>query len=307
MTALIVLGSIATVLLVLLAGREFLLGTAERRTAVSAAGRDAFAAERESSIEQLDRRFRGTRVGRWLERELDIAGVGQRPVILFIGGVSIAVVAMYVIWHLFAPVLALLGVLGGYAAVRWYLNREQSRRREAFVRQLPEVARTLANASYAGLSLPTAVAITADEISEPARSELTRVATRTKFGAPLSSALDELQARIGTRETNVLVSTLVVSSRSGGSLVSALQDIAGTLDQRKETRREVQTTLAQVTATSHMVLLLGGLMLLLLNGIKPGTVEKMTTDIVGQVGLVASATLFIGGFLLMRRMSKVDV
>lgn len=307
MIPLILLGSIAAALLLVFAGREFVVGTAERRQAVNAADREAspFAPD-ESTVAALDRRFRRSRTGGWLERELDVAGVQQPPVVVFGVAVVVSVVAAYVIWHLFAPLLALIGLAGGYLAVRWYLGREQSRRREAFVRQLPELARVMANASYAGLSLPTAVAIAGEELSEPGHTELSRVATRMKFGAPLAVALDELQERVGTRETKVLVSTLIVSSRSGGSLVSALRDIATTLDQRKETRREIQTTLAQVVATSYTVLFLGAVMLLLLNFIEPGTVAEMTTNPIGQIGLVVSGSLFVGGFFLIRFMSRID-
>lgn len=305
MILLAVLGSITSAILVVYALHEFLTGIIERRRAVNAAD-VASTSKSEPMIVSLDRRLCKTRPGRWLERELEVSGVEQRPVVVLAVLTGVSLVATYFLWTFLAPTLAVIGILVGYLALRWYLEREQTRRREAFVGQLPELARILANASFAGLSLPTAVALASDEMTEPARGELARVATRLKFGAPLVEALEELQARVGTRETNVLISTLVVSSRSGGSLVSALRDIATTLDQRKETRREIQTTLAQAVATSYMVVFLGGAMLLLLNVLQSGTVQKMTTQPVGQVGLVSAALLFGGGFIAMRRVARVE-
>lgn len=305
MILLVLLGSIISVVLVVYAVHELLGGAIDRRRAVHAAD-VAAASNAEPMIVGLDRRFRTTRFGRWLERELEVSGVEQRPVVVLAVVLAVSLVATYLLWTFLAPTLAVVGLGVGYLALRWYLEREQIRRREAFVGQLPELARILANASYAGLSLPTAIAIAGDEMTEPARGELHRVATRLKFGAPLVEALEELQGRVGTRETNVLISTLVVSSRSGGSLVAALRDIATTLDQRKETRREIQTTLAQAVATSYMVILLGGAMLLLLNVLEGGTVQKMTTHPVGQFGLVATTTLFAGGFVAMRRVARVE-
>lgn len=305
MILLMVIGNIIVALLVVYAVHELLAGAVDRRRAVHAAD-VAAASTAEPLVVGLDRRFRATRFGRWLERELEVSGVQQRPVVVLAVVLGVSLVATYLLWTFLAPTLAVVGILAGYLALRWYLEREQNRRREAFVGQLPELARILANASYAGLSLPTAIAIAGDEMTEPARGELGRVATRLKFGAPLVEALEELQDRVGTRETNVLISTLVVSSRSGGSLVAALRDIAKTLDQRKETRREIQTTLAQAIATSYMVIFLGGAMLLLLNVIQGGTVQKMTTHPVGQVGLVAATLLFAGGFVAMRRVARVE-
>ena len=210
-------------------------------------------------------------------------------------------------WTLLAPLLGVLGLLLGLLGVRAYLRRARERRREAFVGQLPELARVLANASYAGLSLPTAIAIAGDELAEPARTELSRVATRLRFGAPLTRALDDLRERVGSRETSVLISTLVVASRSGGSLVTALRDIAETLDQRKETRREVKTILSQPVVTSYFVIVLGVVMLLMLNAMQPGTVERMTREPIGQVALLVSAGIFGGGFWAIRRITRMDI
>ncbi len=301
------LGVLLTIALVLLGLREFAASAAGRRQAV--AGAETLDGDRPggSLVDELDARLRRMRVGRWVERELDLAGVRRRPIVVLSAAAAVALVSTYIIWKLLAPLLAVLGLVAGYLAIRWYLRREQARRTEAFVGQLPELARVLANASYAGLSLPTAIGIAGEELAEPAHTELSRVATRLKFGAPLATALDELRGRVGSREVGVLISTLVVASRSGGSLVTALRSIADTLEQRKETRREIQTVLAQVVATSYIVVFMGVVILLMLNAFNSGTVAKMTTEFIGQLALAVSGLLFGGGFLMIRRMTRIDL
>lgn len=302
---LIVAGALLAVGLGIAGATQLLRAASARRAAVVAA--EFHSDDRPSdALAVLDRRFSRTRVGGRLARELDLAGSDIRPVVVFGIGVGVAVVGVWLLWQ-FAPVLAVLGLFAGYGGVRAYLRRSQQRRREAFLAQLPELARVLANASNAGLSLPTAVAIAGDEMAEPARSELSRVATRLSFGAPLQTALDELQARIGSRETKVLISTLVVAARSGGSLVSALRDIALTLDARKETRREIQSILGQAVASANLAIIMGFGILLLVNTIEPGTVDRMTREPVGQVALLAGGSFFAGGWLVIRRMTRIDL
>lgn len=306
MTALlIILGAVVAAVLVTYGIRDFVQLSADRRRAVLRAESTRLSDDA-SFVKALDQRFVRTRLGAWLKNELDVAGLTVRPVLVFGGAVLVGVIVTYILWTFVAPTLALLGLVAGYLALRWYLEREQQRRREKFTAQLPELARVLANASYAGLSLPTAVAIAADELAEPARTELGRVANAMKFGASLDVALAELRERVGTRESNVLISTLIVSSRSGGSLVSALRDIAEALDQRKETHREVQTILAQAVATSNMIVFIGFGILFLLNTIEEGTVQKMTTVLVGQVVLVVAGLLFASGVLIIRRITRVE-
>lgn len=306
MLAVILLGPVVVALLAMLAFREFVGSARARHMAISGA-ESGLAEDDAGALKLFDRWFRRTRPGRWLERELEFAGIDRSPSAMFFGGAILGAVSVVLIANLLAPLLAVIGIGLGFLGVRAYLKRAQERRREAFVGQLPELARVLANASYAGLSLPTAIGIAGDELSEPARTELSRVATRLRFGAPLTTALDELRQRVGSRETSVLISTLVVASRSGGSLVTALRGIATTLEQRKETRREVKTTLAQPVATSYFVIGLGVLMLLMLNTMQPGTVDKMTRSVIGQAALLISFGIFGFGFWAIRRMTRMDI
>jgi tight adherence protein B len=305
MIVLVLFGAVLAVVLALLGLRD-LASVLSTRTRLVAAVTGTSGVRDLPLIERLDRLLCSTRVGRTLERELQVAGLDRRPVVILGAGVSVAAVSTYLLWTLLAPVLGVIGLVVGVLSVRWYLRRGRERRKEQFIGQLPELARVLANATNAGLSLATSLAIAGDELNDPARSELKRVSTSVMFGSDLSSALDELRDRVGSREVAVLVSTLVVASRSGGSLVSSLRDIADTLDARKETRREIRTTLSQSLATGHLIIVLGVGMLFLLNAIQPGTVQIMTQSIVGQIALVGSAGLFAAGFLAIRRMTRIE-
>jgi tight adherence protein B len=303
--ALILFGAVLHVVLALLGVRD-LASVLSARSRLIAAATGTSGARDLPLIERCDRLLLSTKMGRNLERELQLAGLDRRPVAVLGASASIGAVSTYLLWTLLAPVLGLVGLAIGAYSVRWYLRRGRERRKEQFIGQLPELARVLANATNAGLSLATSLAIAGDELDEPARSELKRVSTSVMFGSDLASALDELRERVGSREVAVLVSTVVVASRSGGSLVSSLKDIADTLDARKETRREIRTTLSQSLATGNLIIILGFGMLFLLNVIQPGTVQIMTRNIVGQIALVVSSALFVGGFLMIRRMTRVE-
>lgn len=254
-----------------------------------------------------DRAFRRTRPGRWVAVQLLLAGEEHRPplaVALVAAGGGLAV--GWVLAVGLAPVFGLLGVVAMVVGVRAYLHRAKDRRNEQFIAQMPELARVLSNATSAGLSIASAIGIAAAELAAPAGPELARVASRMRFGDSLDTAMHGLEARLPSREVSVLVSTLLVSARSGGSLVSALRDIADTLDERKETRREVRTTLAQSTSTGYLVIGMGFGLLFLLNVIQPGTVVAMTSSWLGRGALVVGSALFVSGFLLIRRMTRFD-
>jgi tight adherence protein B len=302
---LIALGSIGAVMFALVGMRQFVSLAGERRRIVAAAA--GFADEEEPFLDRLNRRFRGTRLGAWVERELILAGIKQRPVVVFLVAAAFGLTVAYVLWTALAPVFGILGLASGAFGLRTYIRRAKDRRLEAFIVQMPELARVLANATNAGLSIATSIGIAGDELADPARSELQHVANAIKFGDDLESALGAMEARLPSREVAVLISTLVVCARSGGSLVTSLRDIADTLEARKETRREIKTTLAQSVATGYLVIVMGFGMLFMLNVIQPGSVEAMTSHIVGQIALVVSGSLFALGFYLIRRMTRFEL
>ncbi|MGW4873128.1 type II secretion system F family protein, partial [Streptomyces chartreusis] len=98
-----------------------------------------------------------------------------------------------------------------------------------------------------------------------------------------------------------------LSNRAGGQVVSALRNLTETLEERKETRREVRTQLSQVSMTSYAVPVLGIGALFLMNGVKAGALDRMTGSPVGQVAVITAFALYAVGFVLIRRLSRIDV
>ncbi|MFI7394771.1 type II secretion system F family protein [Streptomyces tendae] len=255
----------------------------------------------------LDRRLRRTKLGRNLERRLSATGLDVTPGEFF----AYMLAAVAGLWLIGQAALApffgpLAGLLGIGAAIQ-FLNWQRQKRIEKFINQLPELARILANATQAGLALRTAIGMAAEELEAPAGEELGKVADQLAIGASMDDALGELADRLPSRELVVLVTTLVLSNRAGGQVVGALRNLTETLEERKETRREVRTQLSQVTMTSYAVPVLGIGSLLLMNGVKDGALERMTGSPAGQAAVITAFALYAVGFVLIRRLSRIDV
>ncbi|MFJ2439301.1 MULTISPECIES: type II secretion system F family protein [unclassified Streptomyces] len=255
----------------------------------------------------LDRRLRRTSLGKRVERKIAATGLDLTPG-EYVVYVVFGLLALYfVVGAIFAPffgvLAALIGIWGGNA----FLNWQRVKRTEAFIGQLPELTRVLANAIHAGLAMRTALAMAAEELENPAGEELRRVADQLAVGHSLDDALGELADRLPSRELVVLVTTLVLSSRAGGQVVSSLRNLTETLEERKETRREVTTMLSQVKVTALAVPLLGLGFLLMINATAPGALDRMTGSAVGQTGTVVAFAMYAVGYLLIRRLSRVQV
>ncbi|MEV7377859.1 type II secretion system F family protein [Streptomyces lydicus] len=289
--------------------RTYAAGRAQRQAVVDrlADERGLPVTGRRRRFPSVDRTLRATRFGRRLALRLTATGLDVTPGEFFVGMLG-AVLALWLIAQatlapFFGPIAALVAVWAAFA----FLNWQRQKRIEKFINQLPELSRILANATQAGLALRTALGMAAEELEAPAGEELAMVSDKLAVGHSIDDALGELAERLPSRELVVLVTTLVLSNRAGGTVVGSLRNLTKTLEERKETRREVRTQLSQVVVTAYVVPLLGIGTLLLMNRIAPGAIDRMTSSFLGQLAVVAAFVLYGLGFFFIRRLSKIDV
>ncbi|MEN8651229.1 type II secretion system F family protein [Streptomyces sp. 21So2-11] len=255
----------------------------------------------------LDRRLRKTTLGKKIQLRLSATGLdltaGEFLVYVLGGVAALWLIAASVLAPFFGPVAGLVAVWSGVA----FLNWQRQKRIEAFINQLPDLSRILANATAAGLALRTALSMAAEELEAPAGEELATVANHLSVGRSIDDALGELAERLPSRELVVLVTTLVLSNRAGGTVVGSLRNLTETLEERKETRREVRTMLSEVNATAYTIPLLGLGAMIMLNSVTPGSMARMTSNPLGQIIVLVAIGLYAAGFIAMRRFGKIDV
>ena len=147
----------------------------------------------------------------------------------------------------------------------------------------------------------------AAEVPEPARTELNRVVAQLGLGWALDASLTDLSERMPSRELDVLVRTIIIQSRSGGTLVAALQEIAFALEDRKQLHREVRTAILGSAVSGYIVPVMGVGCVVLLNLMKPGVLDDMASSLIGRLVLLAALVFFGLGALLIKTVSRVEV
>jgi len=256
--------------------------------------------------DRLSRAFERTPPGHRLQLHLDGAALPLRALhaalIALAGAVVGYFVASLVVGHTASIVTGALVIVG----LSMWLERKRETRRDAFLGQLPELARILSNGASAGLSMVSAYEIAVQELDDPARTELQIALAEIRIGQPFERAMENLGERMPSRELSVLVSTLAIQQRSGGDLVRALSDMATTLEARRDTQREVRTLMAGATATSYVVMVIGAAALFLADLIRPGTLDRVAGSPLGILALVVAGILFVVGFVLIRRITRIE-
>lgn len=298
--------SFAAVAFVSLLGLYLLVSSSARRSVL--AERGGIDLQRRRRIdERLDARIARTRRGADLGARLRSGG-SERTAAQFLVLVAVAALGAFVVVRLLFPLpLAFVaGAVAIWGCFAW-LRRRLERRKEEFVGQLPEVARLLGNGAAAGLSMPAAIELTVREIESPARDELQTVVEELQLGRSLDESLDGLQRRLPSREISVLMTTLIIQQRAGGDVVHALRELSETLDQRRQTLREVGTLMAGAIYTSYIIPFLGLGALLLLNTVNSQTLQRMTSEPLGIVVLVLAGIMYALGWIAIKRTTRVEL
>ena len=297
------------VMVVGMIGAALWIGGSNRRAALAARGReDGGRSAYRASVERLDATLRRTRQGQRLATWLRSSGGPLSPVdfvaIVLVGGFLVSLVMTLLVPP---PVAFLLGYAITVLGMRWYVERARAKRRDAFMDQLPDLARMLSNGTQAGLSIAGAVQMAARELEDPAAAEMSAVVQEMRLGQPLDRALERLQERLPSREVAVLMTTIIIQQRAGGDTVRALQELGGTLEARKDLIREIRTVLSGSVFTSYIVAGIGIAAIVMMNVFTPGVMREMTSSVAGLLALGVAGTLWAVAFLLIRATTKVDV
>lgn len=282
-------------------------GAREQRREILVAA-DAAPRWRESRSSRLDAAFEKTATGRKVAALLAGAGLGRwSSATAVLALVVVEVLVVVLVDAMFGSVTAVIaGIVVALGAHRWLEGRRRART-ERFIGQLPDLARLLANGAQAGLGMRRSIELAARELEDPAASELGQVSSELAVGRSLDSALAHLNERLPSKELAVLVQTLVIQARAGGALVTALGHIATTLDERRQLTREAKTASTGMVFTSYIVMAMGAGSVLLVNLLSPGALDSMTTEPMGIVALAVAGVLFGTGYVMIQRITKVDL
>lgn len=308
MTPTIILGGLGmTLLLTVLAAWQLASGAADSASVAERTGLEEKEPRTARLKRSLEARLAATDFGRRLATRLESANAGVEPLAFLAAATAAGIIGFLLADYALPKLLALLAAAGCVRLAWSWIDYKLGKRREAFVNQLPEVARVLANASSAGLATRSAVELAASELEEPAGPEMRRMADEMAIGESLDEALRRLQDRLPSRDVGVLVSTMVIQQRSGGDLVRALTDISTTLDTRRDLHREVKTLMAGSLATGYMVGAMGIGSIVLLNLVSPGLFEDMTSGWFGRIALLVSAVLYTAGYFAVRQVTRIEI
>ena len=207
-------------------------------------------------------------------------------------------------------VLLLLGALAGGVFVWWQtgsiVRRRIVRRVKAVDAHLDEALTAIAGSLRAGFSFPQSVQMSLNQLRWPLNDEMRTMLEEVNVGASLDTALRDMAERIESYEVDITVNAVLVQRQVGGSLAEILDNVARTIRDRRELRGHIMALTAQQRLSAYFVAGVPIFMAGFLSLISWEFMKPLYLTTVGNILLAIGLTLDMVGFLVMRRLTKID-
>lgn len=251
---------------------------------------------------------RARQVGEDTEAELAqlFVFISTRRLLGFAAG-SVAVVAAAGIW-LEAPVAALVPVCAVLVLLpRIATSVLRGRRQRRLIAQLPDALQLLSSLLKSGQGLMGALSQLTSRQPDPLGAELRLVLSECRLGVPLERAMNALNGRIGANDLRMLSTLLHTHRELGGNLSEAMERLASTLRARLAMEARIQSLTAQGRVQGVVVGLLPLFLIVILSFMEPAAMRALYSTAPGLACMAVIVTLEISGFLMIRRIVRVDV
>ncbi|MEB3100273.1 type II secretion system F family protein [Ferviditalea candida] len=254
--------------------------------------------------EQVLTKKKNDKLGRMLER----AGVSLKPeeYILFQWIATALGGGLFLLFSGRVP-LVILGAVAGYMLPGWWIRQKQKQRLNKFNDGLPDMITTLIGSLRAGFSFAQSLKAVVEDSESPIREEIEQVLKEMQYGTTMEDALQQLKERMPSEDLDLMIQTILIQKQIGGNLATVLQTIVQTIRDRNRIQRQVQTLTAQGKLSGNIIALLPVALGVVIYLIQPEYIDTLFTNQVGWILLAVGAVSGTVGWILIRKLTRIEV
>ena len=186
---------------------------------------------------------------------------------------------------------------------KWMRNR----RLHKFEAQLPDALMMLSGGMRAGVSLSSAIQQLVSEAQPPVSQEFSLLLREQRLGVTMEQSLNNLNRRIPTQVTTLVVSAMRIASDTGGGLAETLERTAHTIRSRLQMEGKIDALTAQGKLQAWVVGALPIVLMLILNKMEPEAMSMLWHTRMGWATLAVIVFFEFMGIYVIRKIIAIDV
>ena len=239
---------------------------------------------------------------RTLQRMLERADLPLRTVeFVYLMGGGALVFGLFAAIATRSTFMILLALLAGGAIPFAFVWFKGNKRISAFENQLPDLLITLAASLKAGHSFKQGLQSVVDEGREPASKELKRVLTEARLGRPMDEALQEMAARVQSKNFDFVITAVTIQRQVGGSLAGLIDMVADTVRQRQQFARKIQGLTAMGRASAYVLLGLPFFIAIIITIMNPRYMDPLYNTSTGHKLIATGLAAMCFGAVVLRK------
>jgi tight adherence protein B len=188
-----------------------------------------------------------------------------------------------------------------------YIERMRKKRVDLIEGQLDTFLTALANALKAVPSIGNAFVSIQPLLPPPIQTEVELACKEMRVGSTLDQALLNMGGRVGSRQLDSALSSILIGRQVGGDMPRILETTAQTMREMARLEGVVQTKTAEGKAQLWVLAVVPFALTAMLNWMQPGFFEPLQSSFVGWVICAIAGICWLASLLLARRVLTVDV
>jgi len=227
---------------------------------------------------------------------------------LFFFNIVAIVVLPILVWLITRDIPAMLAMLVMVMLLPSIFYKSMRKKRlQRFEQQLPDALAMVSGAMRAGASLNIALESLVKEQPAPISQEFELLLKEQRLGVDFELSLKNMEERIPIPDFSMLVTALRINREVGGNLAETMESLGETLRRKATMEGKIESLTAQGKLQGIVMTGLPILLGVLLNFIEPEAMSKLWTTTVGYIVLMIIIVMEIMGFLMIKKITSIDV
>lgn len=202
--------------------------------------------------------------------------------------------------------LALFGAIG-FSIPKFLIWQVKKKRSEKFAIQLVDSLAVLSNSLRSGMNIIQAIEVLEVEQEPPISQEFGLVLREVRLGVSIMDALKNLVKRMPNDDLQLMVASMNIVLGMGGNLTEIFDSMAHVIRERSKIELKTKSLTSQGKLQGLIVGLLPTGLGFLMFFMDPAMMMYMVTTILGNIAIAAMFTLQIIGYLLIRKITTIEI
>lgn len=195
----------------------------------------------------------------------------------------------------------------GYMLPLWYFKLKVHWRQQKFENQMVVMLSGIISGLRGGMDIRSSIFQAAPNLPEPMREALETVSGEVRMNLSLEDAMERMYNRFPCEDLRLVVTTVKLSLKNGGSTAEVLEKQLEVVRKRKEVQGKIKSMTSQGMMESYFLCLSPFLFIFAMYYSDPSLVKPLFTTMTGWKIVGIGTLLDVVGFFWLQKMVRIQI